>query len=356
MQSIRSEKKIKCVVWDLDNTVWNGILSEDKCVTLKEDVFSAIKILDKRGILQSIASKNDPMPALLQLETFSIAEYFLYPQINWNTKVHSLQMIAQELNINLDTFAFIDDQAFERDAIKFALPQVRCFDIHEVPALLAISSFIPDSLTDDAQARRQFYITERKRKQFEQRFQGTSEAFLSSLEMVLSLELAQEEDLHRMEELTQRTHQLNSTGYTYSLEELAALRTAPDYLLMIVSLEDKYGSYGKIGLALVECHLEIWTIKLLLMSCRVISRGIGSIMLNYLLYWARSAKVRLHAEFLPTEHNRMMLVTYKLSGFKEIARKEELIIFAHDLQDIHPFPHYIKLIDKINRIALTDVS
>src|SRR5262245_6438166 len=117
----REDKRmIKCVVWDLDNTLWHGALIEDGYVRLKDNVVGIIKTLDSRGILQSIASKNDYDQALDQLRRFGLAEYFLYPQINWNTKSSSIKVISSSINIGLDAVGFIDDQEFERDEVAFS--------------------------------------------------------------------------------------------------------------------------------------------------------------------------------------------------------------------------------------------
>lgn len=336
-------KPVKCVVWDLDNTIWDGILLEDKQVTLRPGVVEALKTLDSRGILLSIASRNDYEAALAKLEEFGLKQYFLYPQINWNTKSSSIQAIAKSLNIGIDTFAFIDDQPFEREEVHFAVPEVLCIDAAQVSELCDLPEMMPRFITDDSHRRRQMYQSDIERNQAEKEFEGSNERFLATLGLHFTIALAQEEDLRRAEELTVRTHQLNTTGYTYSYEELGAFLHSSTHKLFISGLEDKYGSYGKIGLTLVECQEDTWTVKLLLMSCRVMSRGVGSVMMNYLMNQARQANVRLLAEFVPNEKNRMMYVTYKFGGFKETERKDNLVIFEADLARLQPLPSYVTL-------------
>jgi GNAT superfamily N-acetyltransferase len=172
---------------------------------------------------------------------------------------------------------------------------------------------------------------------------GTKEEFLATLGMRFTLAPAAEEDLRRAEELTQRTNQLNTTGYTYSYEELDAFRLSDEHLLLVASLEDKYGSYGKIGLALAECGREAWEVKLLLMSCRVMSRGVGMIMINHVMSRAKRAGARLRAGFLPNGRNRMMYVTYKFAGFKEVEKRGDLSVLEHDLAHVPPFPGYVEV-------------
>src|SRR5215467_694494 len=116
------QKAIKCVVWDLDQTLWEGVLLEDDRISLRSNVPDIIKTLDSRGIVQSIASKNDPEKALETLHELGLAEYFLHPQINWNAKSSSIKDIARLINIGVDTIAFIDDQPFERAEVNYTLP------------------------------------------------------------------------------------------------------------------------------------------------------------------------------------------------------------------------------------------
>ena len=339
----KKQKKIKCVVWDLDQTIWDGVLLEDQEVALRPGVVDVIKTLDARGILQSIASKNDHGAAMQKLGEFGLAEYFLYPQINWNAKATAVAEIAKALNIGLDTLAFIDDQPFERDEVQFSWPEVHCFDGADLAALLTTPALNPEVITHDAQMRRQMYLSSAAREAAEKSFVGPQEAFLASLAMVLRIFPAQAADLQRAEELTLRTNQLNATGYTYSYAELDHFRQSPQHRLLMASLDDKYGTYGHIGLALLACREEIWTIKLLLMSCRVMSRGVGSVLLSYLMQSAQAAGVRLQAEFVPTDRNRMMNITYRFAGFEEVAQVGELQLFEHNLQAIQAFPTYMQV-------------
>lgn len=339
----QAAQSIKCVVWDLDNTLWDGILLEDGTVSLRPGVVDVIRTLDARGILHSIASRNDPTAANELLERLGISAYFLYPQINWNSKADSIQQIARSINIGLDTIAFVDDQPFEREEVAFVLPQVQTIDALDVAGIPAMPRMNPRFITEDSRMRRHMYQSDIARNHAESEFVGSNEDFLATLGMVFTLAPAQRDDLQRAEELTVRTHQLNTTGYTYSYEELDAFRQSPDHLLLVATLDDRYGSYGKIGLALVERGGDIWTLKLLLMSCRVMSRGVGTIMMNQIMHGAKKAGARLQAEFVQTDRNRMMFITYKLGGFREVARDGAIITLEHDLATIPPAPTYVAL-------------
>lgn len=343
-QQVVKQKAIKCVVWDLDQTLWDGVLLEDDRVSLRSNVPDIIKTLDSRGIVQSIASKNDSEKALKTLHELGLAEYFLYPQINWNSKSSSIKDIARLIDIGLDTIALIDDQPFERAEVSYTLPDVRCIDAADLDHLLEMSALNPRFITEDAAVRRLMYLSDARRKEEEAAFSGPQEEFLATLEMVCKLSPAKEQDLRRAEELTVRTNQLNTTGYTYSYEELDFFRQSPDHKLLMASLDDKFGSYGKIGLALIECRPEVWTLKLLLMSCRVMSRGVGSVFINHILQLARDNGVQFRAEFNSTGRNRMMYVTYKFAGFKELIVDGDFVTFEHDLERVPPLPDYMQVV------------
>jgi FkbH-like protein len=247
------------------------------------------------------------------------------------------------LNIGIDTFAFVDDQPFEREEVSFEIPQVLCIDAEQVAEICAMPEMMPRFITDDSRLRRQMYQSDIDRNVAEKDFGGSNEEFLATLGMVFTISRAQEEDLRRAEELTLRTHQLNTTGYTYSYEELNAFRHSDKHKLFISGLEDKYGTYGKIGLTLVEVSEDAWIVKLLLMSCRVMSRGVGTIMMNYVMKQAQKANMRLLAEFVPNDRNRMMYITYKFAGFKEVEKKDNLVIFEANQDLIQPYPSYVEL-------------
>ncbi|ALF53776.1 FkbH [Nostoc piscinale CENA21] len=337
----KDKKVIKCVVWDLDNTLWHGVLLEDNQVSLRENIVSLIETLDKRGILQSIASKNEHYTAIAKLAEFGLQKYFLYPQINWNSKADSVKEIARLLNIGLDAIAFIDDQLFELEEVKFSLPEILCINAAEIGSILDMPAMNPRFITEDSRLRRLMYLSDIERHNAEKEFVGTADEFLATLQMNFTISTAQEADLQRAEELTLRTNQLNTTGYTYSYDELNHFRTSENHKLLIASLDDKYGSYGKIGLVLIECQPLSWTIKLLLMSCRVMSRGVGTIMLNHVMNLAKSHHVRLLAEFVSNDRNRMMYISYKFAGFREVEKDGDLVIFENDLSRIQDVPEYV---------------
>ncbi len=332
---------IKCLVWDLDRTLWEGILLEDEKVTLRPNARHIIRTLDGRGIIQSIASRSADDLATAALRDFELQEYFLYPQINWGSKAASIRTIAAALNFSLDSMALIDDEPFERDEVRFELPEVCCLDAADLGTILDLPALNPRFVTTDSKRRRALYIADHRRNEAEAAGEQPREAFLATLGMWLTISSATEADLMRAEELTVRTHQLNTTGTTYSYEALDAFRRSDNHTLLIVQLDDRYGSYGKIGLALVERGDRLWTIKLLLMSCRVMNRGVGMIMINHLMRLARDARVRLQADFVKNQRNRMMYVTYSFAGFREVEKQGDRIVMENDLSRIQADPEYV---------------
>lgn len=311
-------KLIKCLVWDLDRTLWQGVLSEDGPTPLRPGVRETLAELDRRGILFSIASKNESGPAMQVLEALGIRDYFLCPQISWEDKSSGIQRIAALLNLKLEAFALIDDSPFERDAVQFALPAVSVYPETAVTELPNLPAFTPRFITEDSATRRKMYQADLKRREAQQDFHGSNDAFLNTLQIQVNVHPVREADLQRVEELTIRTHQLNSTGYTYSYEELADLARSPAHLFLVCHMKDRYGDSGRVGLLLLALDQETITIKLLIVSCRVMSYGIGSALLAYAVQLARRMNKRLRAEFLQTAHNRIMYITYKFAGFEEI--------------------------------------
>ena len=343
--SMKEQKEIKCVIWDLDNTIWYGILLEGDEVKLKPCIKEVIKTLDQRGILHSIASKGSYEDAMQKLREFHLDEFFLYPEINWNTKSQSIYNIQKNLNIGMDTLLFIDDQPFERDEVKSEHPEIACIEAPQYINLLQHHRLNPRFITRDSKRRRLMYLEDQQRMVDENNCQGPRKEFLESLNINLFISGAKEEDLERAEELTVRTNQLNATGKTYSYDELKVYMQSENHMLIICEMHDKYGSYGKIGLSLVEVFDDYFNIKLLLMSCRVMAYGVGTVLLSYIMQEAQKAKKKLRADFRNTGRNRMMYATFKFANFKEVQTDEfGTKLLENDLSLIQEFPPYVNVI------------
>ena len=340
------QKKVKCIVWDLDNTLWKGVLLENDEIELSENIKDIIHELDERGILQSIASKNDFDVAWKKLETLGISDYFLVPQISWKNKSESIKLISELLNIGLDTIAFVDDQEYERDEVKSIHQEVRCYTNEQISQLLKMEEFNPVFITDETN---QMYQTDFKRKNDENNFNGTNVEFVKNLNLKLSISLASNEDLKRVEELTLRTSQMNTTGIVFTYEELLGIIHDEKYRLYVVELEDRYGGYGKVGLILLDVSQEqTWIINLFILSCSVMTRGLGNVLLNYILNLAKKKRYRVKAMFKPTNRNRIMMITYQFAGFKIFDERDDILCLEHDLQNIENLPDYVEIVSKVD--------
>ncbi|AGL14993.1 HAD family hydrolase [Actinoplanes sp. N902-109] len=336
---------VKCVVWDLDETLWEGTLVEGDPVTVPQRNRELVRTLDEHGILQSVASRNDAEPALAALHDTGLAEYFLHPQVGWAAKSGSVRAVAEALAIGLDALLFVDDSDFERAEVRAELPQVRCVRPDELHELARTGRLLPATVTGDAAQRRAMYQSEQRRKAYETSFAGPSEEFLRSLGMKLEVRAAEPADLSRAAELTQRTHQLNTTGITFDERELAALLDDPGHRVLVAGLTDTFGTYGTIGLLVVRVTEPLWTIRLLLMSCRVMGRNIGTAVVGAVAGLARAAGADLAADFRATDRNRQMRLTYRLLGFEAGGdpSPDGLTVFRLPPSVAIPIPSYVDL-------------
>lgn len=334
-------RSIKCVIWDLDNTIWDGTLLEDTDVTLRDKAVEIIKELDRRGILNSIASRNFYEDAWNKLVQLKIADFFVCSEISMEgEKSKSVQSISKKLNLALDAFAFIDDQDFEIEEVKAACPEVLCIKAEKELNILNREEFIPRFITDDSAKRRIFYQNDMKRQKYEKGFKRNVE-FLKSLDMKMKIKVAEEEDLKRVEELTIRTHQLNSTGITYDYNELISFIKDENYLLLVTEMEDKFGEYGKIGVTLIEKGESDWHIKLHLMSCRVMARGVGNAILCNIIQYIQEHNLKLYADFKKTSRNKNMYLAYKFLGFTEAEEKDDYVKFCYESETVPQMPAYV---------------
>src|SRR5512146_720131 len=149
---------VKCVVWDLDNTIWDGVLLENDSVSLKPGIPEVLEALDRRGILHSIASRSDRDLAMAKLSEFGIAEYFLYPEIRWDAKSASIRNIQKNLNIGYDTLLFLDDQPFDRDEVASVHREVWCLNSSAYRDILKHPRLNPKYVTGDSALRRRMYL------------------------------------------------------------------------------------------------------------------------------------------------------------------------------------------------------
>lgn len=297
--------KAKCVVWDLDNTAWRGTLIEDGLEALKLDplAVAAIVELDRRGILQSVASKNNRDEAVAALAHFGLSDYFLFPQISWDPKSVALADIAKSLNIGIDTFVFVDDQPFERAEVQAALPAVTVLDAADIPDLTAMGCFdVP--VTDESRRRRRMYQEEQQRV-VAHAGHATEDFydFLRDCMITLNVRRLDRSSFVRVQELAQRTNQLNYSGRRLSDSELNDLVDSDGPLVgLVLSASDRFGDYGIIGFAVVD--QTSWTVRDFFMSCRVQRKTVEHAFFALLQKRAAAAGAdTVHVTYQPTKRN-----------------------------------------------------
>jgi len=315
-------RKIKCVVWDLDNTLWDGILVEDgpERLRIKAGIAEIIRTLDQRGILHSIASKNNPEEALQVLKKFRLDEYFLCPQISWQPKSTGIQTICQQLNIGMDSILFVDDSEFELQEVKGVCREARVLN-SEHYRTLAERDECQVPITAESQERRSLYQVEAKRQSMAQNFSQDYMAFLRHCEIQLAVRPMTEENLVRVHELTQRTNQMNFSGNRYSREVLRALLSKPHLDTFVLSCEDRFGSYGVIGFSIVDRREPRMTD--LMFSCRVQSKRVEHAFLAWVIgrYIEETGK-DFCANYRRTPRNAMSGQVFADLGLEEIETKD----------------------------------
>lgn len=322
---------VKCVVFDLDRTLWDGVLLEDgDRVRLRPGMRRLLSTFDRRGVLLSVASKNDRESAMRRLEELGVADFFLHPRIDWNPKGSNLRAIAADLNIGLDTVAFVDDQAFEREEVARAVPEVRVLSERELP-LLARRPDMQGSDTEEARRRRALYRENRARREAEVAALGGSaaeaaraedyEAFLRDCRIVLRIERADPDDAARFErlhELTQRTNQLNFSGTRYSREALAAILRDPSRECRALLVRDRFGDHGLVGFSVVDRNDRARPRLIdLALSCRVQARRVEHAFLSWLARrHANEGATALEAVYRRTERNAPAGRVFEDLGFR----------------------------------------
>lgn len=318
----KSEKKIKCIVWDLDNTLWDGILVEDgiERLRLKPEIKAIIQALDARGILNSIASKNNVEDGMRALKQFGLEEYLLCPQISWHPKSQGIQAIAKQLNIGLDTLLFVDDSKFELEEVKAVCPEVHTVVAEEYRTLLDRSDCqVP--VTDESKERRKLYQVEMDRQEVAKSFSNDYMAFLQHCQIRLHVRPMAEESLERVHELTQRTNQMNFSGNRYDRSVLKTLLSDPNLDTFVLSCEDRFGNYGVIGFSIVDRREPRMTD--LMFSCRVQSKRVEHAFLAYLLkrYIAETGS-DFFADYRKTPRNAPSGQVFSDIGMEEVENRD----------------------------------
>jgi FkbH-like protein len=322
--------KVKVVAWDLDNTLWKGTLVNDTNVQLNESAFFVVKELDRRGILNTICSKNEEELAMAKLKELGIEEYFLYPAINWGQKSENLKAIATRLNLGIDSFAFIDDNIREREEIAHALPMVRIYPDTEVSKILSKEEF-DIAVTETSKNRRQLYLESIKRETLKANFNDNYDDFLRSLEMVLTVEAISEVNKSRCYELLSRSNQLNLSTNRYTEKEYDALVSSPDKLCCAFRVSDKFGDYGIVSFLSLEIKEREAHLTDLVISCRIAKKKIENAILRSLKDKLISLGIQsISANLVITKKNGPLMDVFEELPFNIKKEDDKYILYELD--------------------------
>jgi len=274
---------VKCVVWDLDNTLLRGTYLEALPDRPPADpaLASLLAELGRRGIVHAIASRNPPEAAEYAAQATGCA--FVAAECGWGRKSEALARIAAGLDIAVDALAFVDDDPYERAEVGAALPGVRVLSPEDAAEAVGWPEFSPAEVTEEGRRRAGLYQQRQRRQRAEQAFTGSREEFLRACQTQITIAAASPADVPRLRELSERTSQFNSAGQALSADSIQALIGAPARDVMTVRLTDSYADDGLVGGCVIDRrHERVWTVPLLMMSCRAIGRGVIDSLLTWL--------------------------------------------------------------------------
>lgn len=314
-------KKIKCLCWDLDNTLWKGVIGEvgPENVTVNSNIKLLIEELDKRGILQSICSKNEFKIAWDHIVRLGLDKYFLYPQIHWGSKSSSIRQISKKLNIGMDTIGFLDDSDRELYEVKDSLPMVKVFHANTTDKLIQLQQFIA-SETSVSQSRREMYLDEQLRSSDFSKFDRNAEDFLRESCLVLKIGMIDtNEKISRCLELLQRTNQFNLSAQRYTRKDFEKFIVSKNHKIFCGNLSDKYGSLGIIIFMSIDVSSNIPTIDEFAMSCRAAQKYVDIGLFQWASkYLGVGEKSQIQIKYKDTGKNKPLLDILKNLNIRSI--------------------------------------
>lgn len=342
----------KCLIMDLDNTLWGGVIGDDGMGGIEigelgrghafTDLQRWVKQLKEVGIILAVCSKNNEDTAkepferheemILRLSDISV---FV---ANWTDKASNIRMIQESLNIGMDSMVFLDDNPFERNLVRQMIPEITVPELPEDPAhylefIQEQNYFDTVSFTGAGSDRTKQYQAEFERKKLAQTFASLDD-YLESLEMVGEAKAFEPERFARIAQLTQRSNQFNLRTVRYTEDEIGRVAEDDRYLTLYYTLKDKFGDHGLVSVVILEKRSETELfVDTWLMSCRVLKRGMEEFIVNCLIRTAREHGFRIvRAEYIPTPKNKMVQDIYKTMGFRELA-EHQYEIDVNDYQD-----------------------
>jgi len=311
---------VKCLVTDLDNTLWDGALIEAGLEGVKPyaDRIDVLRELDSRGILLSIATRNNIGQAIEALKKFSIDDLFLVPQINWGPKYSSLKMIANTLELSLSSFAFVDNEDAELEEVRRKLPGVTVINATDYLSIPSMKDF-SGGTTEESKNRRALYQGLLKEREIRESNPLGPDAFVPGLETRVDIWAIKREDHERAIELMERAHRLNFSGNTYDARAFQKVLKNPQKAVYMVRVSNEVTDYGRSGACIVDRQVKhSWYIEDLVFSCRVAGKGVERATLAYLIQEARNCRAgKLTLLYRHTEDNAHLPLTIGSFDFTE---------------------------------------
>tara|TARA_Y100001958_G_scaffold160115_1_gene166507 strand:+ start:4887 stop:6650 length:1764 start_codon:yes stop_codon:yes gene_type:complete len=326
----------KVIVVDLDNTLWGGVLGDDGIDGIKlgedypgsvyKDIQRALKIFKNRGFLLAISSKNDMdlvMSALKKHpEMILKVEDFVSIYANWDNKADNIIKMADELNLGLESFIFIDDNPVERNLVKNSLPMIEVLelpnqDFNFLGMFKHIKGIDKINVLEEDLKKTEMYKSEFSRKSLQKSLKSNDE-FLKSLKMTSKIEKLNSLNKARIHQLINKTNQFNLTTKRYSVDEITAMDNNDNYEIFCLSLSDKFGDLGLVAcIILKKIEKEKYQIDSFIMSCRVMGRKVEYLFINYIIKFLMKRKCKaLEGVYIPSKRNHIVKNFYQLMGFK----------------------------------------
>jgi FkbH-like protein len=309
-----ASKPAKLVIFDLDNTLWEGVLLEGE-IKLRHEVRDLFRKLDERGILISVASKNSHDDAMSRLEDLGLSDYILYPRIGWGPKSEGVSSIVKSIDIGSDTVIFVDDNPFERAEVCRSVAGVEALS-EDAISTLADHPRLQGAVTAESRSRRQMYREAMVREQTAESYGEDYLKFLRDCEITVTIRRDQEDDFDRIVELVQRTNQLNFSGRKYDRSAISEILRDPSRERHVVACRDKFGAYGTVGFCLSSRDGDAVVVEDFMLSCRVQGKFI-----EQALFWrlaeasARPPAKEVIVNFQRTDRNRAAEMVLEKLGF-----------------------------------------
>ncbi len=354
----------KVIVLDADHTLWGGVVGDVGMhgIQLGHDFpgnafiefQQRILELHRRGVLLAIASKNEPGSVEQVLasheEMVLKPNHFASMRVNWNPKPQSLQEIAEELNLGLDSFVFMDDSPVECDLMRKSLPQVLTVHLPRDPAgypaiVDGLDCFDQWTISNEDRRRGDMYRAESERRQLKSAAIDM-QSFYRQLDMTMVVSINQPAHVARASQMTNRTNQFNMHTRRCSEDDIRRLSTDGTHEVVTVALADKFGENGIIGMAVVGTGADAWTVRQFLMSCRVLGRAVETTLLRWIALRARAAGAkRLLAEFVPTGKNKPFSGFFADCGLSRAQATGDIQIWELGLERFEEtLPDWIKVV------------